>query len=176
MFLIKSDDNFLKIKCLSLLGQNGFHITQDQNSNYFETIIIKKHEKVVQVTMGKNNFDLNLPMTITNMYYEFKNLINKFNIYIGELVYSPEQGILSFHSIKLYLSDVHKIMFNEIILHKKSGVEKAYLYKQIWPKDKNFNYNKIDTHLSNLKRQIEDQLGLVVKLNSNKRVINLVID
>ena len=38
-----------------------------------------------------------------------------------------------------------------LILNKSSGVDKFELYKKIWPLDKDYQINKLDTHLSNLK-------------------------
>ena len=46
----------------------------------------------------------------------------------------------------------------------------------IWKKDKDVSINKLDTHLTNLKNQLKDDLGLKAKFKSREKMLTLSID
>ena len=76
---------------------------------------------------------------------------------------------------KCKLKEIHNIIFEKVILNKK-GVDKFSLYKTIWPSDKEIYLNKLDTHLSNLKNELKNQINYELKLNSSNNILKLMID
>ena len=63
-----------------------------------------------------------------------------------------------------------------LLLNHDSGVEKIELIKNIWPKDKEIFLNKLDTHLTNLKNQIYNDLNFDIKFSSKFGLLKLSIN
>ena len=63
-----------------------------------------------------------------------------------------------------------------LLLNLDNGVGKIELIKNIWPKDKDIFFNKLDTHLTNLKNQIYKDLNFDLKFSSNSGVLKLSIN
>jgi len=55
-------------------------------------------------------------------------------------------------------------------------MEKVDLYKNIWPKDKDYQMNKLDTHLTNLKNYIYEKIDLKLNFSSISGQIKLIIN
>ena len=73
------------------------------------------------------------------------------------------------------LSDIQNIILNTILLFKE-GVDKDHLYKKIWKRDKSIQINKLDTHLTNLKNKLKDDLDLNVNFHSHEKKLRLLVD
>ena len=73
------------------------------------------------------------------------------------------------------MSDIqNKILFNLIV--NRDGVNKEQLYKFIWPDDKEISINKLDTHLTNLKNLIFDELKFKINFKSLDKTLKLIIN
>ena len=59
------------------------------------------------------------------------------------------------------------------LLTSKDGIDKEILYKSIWKKDKSIYINKLDTHLTNLKKLKQD-LKLMSTFNHKKNLRLLI--
>ena len=75
----------------------------------------------------------------------------------------------------MLLSDIQNIILNNILL-SKDGVDKDLLYQRIWKRDKSIQINKLDTHLTNLKNKLNDELNLSVNFQSYEKKLRLMID
>ena len=56
------------------------------------------------------------------------------------------------------------------------GIDKEVLYKAIWKKDKSIYINKLDTHLTNLKKKLKLELDIKVNFQSHKKNLRLLIN
>ena len=63
-----------------------------------------------------------------------------------------------------------------LLLNTDSGIEKNELIKYIWPKDKEVFFNKLDTHLTNLKNQVSSDLNLDLNFSSKSGILKLSIN
>ena len=58
----------------------------------------------------------------------------------------------------------------------KEGIDKDYLYNLIWKRDKSIYINKLDTHLTNLKKKLNQELNLKINFQSLNKKLRLLID
>jgi len=65
-------------------------------------------------------------------------------------------------------------LFNLIV--NRDGVNKEHLYKFIWPDDKEISINKLDTHLTNLKNLIFDELKFKINFKSLDKTLKLIVN
>ena len=72
----------------------------------------------------------------------------------------------SYEKKSLILGNIHNLIFSALLLNLTSGVNKSQLYEIIWPNDKNFQINKLDTHLTNLKNLIKEKLGYQINFKT----------
>ena len=63
-----------------------------------------------------------------------------------------------------------------LLLNIEEGIEKTKLIKKIWPKDKDIFFNKLDTHLTNLKNQLQNDLNFNLKFSSKSGILKLGIN
>ena len=61
------------------------------------------------------------------------------------------------------------------LLKSKDGIDKDTLYQSIWKKDKSIYINKLDTHLTNLKK-LKQELDIKVNFQSQKKNLRLLIN
>lgn len=68
------------------------------------------------------------------------------------------------------------MILSHLLLSSINGVEKIELIKNIWPNDKDIFLNKLDTHLTNLKNQLADEIGFELNFSSKSGILKLCID
>ena len=74
------------------------------------------------------------------------------------------------------LSEIQNNIMIYLLLNLDNGIEKIELMKNIWPKDKDIFLNKLDTHLTNLKNQIYNDLNSEIKFSSKSGILKLSIN
>ena len=74
------------------------------------------------------------------------------------------------------MSEIQNKIMIYLFLNTDSGIEKIELIKSIWPKDKDVFLNKLDTHLTNLKNQILNDLNFDLKFSSKSGILKLSIN
>ena len=62
------------------------------------------------------------------------------------------------------------------LIVSQQGIEKDNLYNLIWTRDKSIYINKLDTHLTNLKKKLNQELNLKINFQSNNKTLRLLID
>ena len=55
----------------------------------------------------------------------------------------------------------------------QDGIDKKILYSIIWPNEKVIQLNKLDTHLTNLKKFLKEEIDYDVIFSSNKGIIKI---
>ena len=90
------------------------------------------------------------------------------------MAYVPVKQNLIYEKKSLVLGNIHNLIFSALLLHLKSGISKNNLYEMIWPGDKSYQINKLDTHLTNLKNLIIEKLGYQANFKTIEGKIHLI--
>lgn len=159
MFLLNSDDFFLKNSISLILHQKNIIHTLDKEKKYFFTLDIKKNHKILELRGSSKSLKIELPTTVNLIIKNIFNLFNGFKLDINGAQFFPLKQSLVYKNKETYLGNIHFIIFSQLILNKSDGLNKSELYKNIWPLDKEFQLNKLDTHLTNLKNHLNDKIN-----------------
>ena len=60
-----------------------------------------------------------------------------------------------------------------LLMSMENGISRKELYFHIWPNDKDIQINKLDTHLTNLKNYLLENLNLKLNIISQKNAVYL---
>ncbi len=176
MFLLKSDDEFTLKSISHLFNQREYYYTLDETKKYFSTIKIKKFEKELQIKSFQKISTLKIPVTFNVLSSTLSNLLHDHFIDIDNIKFYPFRQSLHYKDKNTNLGNIHFIIFSQLILSHPGTIEKVDLYKNIWPKDKDYQMNKLDTHLTNLKNYLDEKIDLKLNFSSNSGQIKLIIN
>ena len=95
---------------------------------------------------------------------------------LGKIKYRPIKQSLSLNNNHINLNFIHNVIMINLMLNLEIGVDKIFLYGLIWPNDKDIQINKLDTHITNLKNKIKNELKINLKIISNAGFLKLCID
>lgn len=174
MIIIESEDLFLNRSINSLLQQKDLLINENKKNN--EVIIsLKHHETKLFATLNNKTFNFSLPMNINSFLGKIIEELFLFKILFNHIEYFPYQRAISFNQKKTYLTDIQNKIVN-FLFKNENGIDKYELYRLIWNKDAEVSMNKLDTHLTNLKNQINNDLNLNFIFQSNNKILKLIIN
>ncbi len=176
MFFIKSNDRLLLNTIINVLNQKALYFTDNNKTNSFATISISSDEKSFFIEIGNEKESVTTPFTTTKLFEKIDSILIKIEIFFHELIYIPIKQNLTYRNKSLVLGNIHNLIFSTLLLHQKSGVNKSLLYEKIWPNDKDFHINKLDTHLTNLKNLINEKLILQINFKTIDGKIYLISD
>lgn len=159
MFFLKSNDNFLLNSIVNVLNQKSSIFNINNATNSFATLSISSNESSLFIETGNYKKNIFKPLSFTKLFEEIDSILTKININFNDLSFSPVKQNLIYEKKSLILGNIHNLIFSALMLHTKSGISKVSLYEMIWPEDKNYQINKLDTHLTNLKNLIKQKLG-----------------
>tara|TARA_Y200000002_G_scaffold301088_1_gene256179 strand:- start:1129 stop:1653 length:525 start_codon:yes stop_codon:yes gene_type:complete len=174
--LIKLDcDNYLVKQTLTdYLEKKNFSLVSE-NEIYFTKIKVCETEKNICLTIDDLKKEISLPVDLNLLSSEILKTIADVSLSISNYQYFPFQRLVKNSKKKSLLSDIQNIILNTILLCKE-GIDKDHLYKKIWKRDKSIQINKLDTHLTNLKNKLKDDLDLNVNFHSHEKKLRLLID
>ena len=175
MFLLKSDDEFILKSISHLFKQRDYYHTLDEGKKYFFTVKIKKFEKEIQIKSLQKVSNLKIPVTFNVLVGTLSKLFQDYSIDINIIKFYPFRQSLHYKDKHANLGNIHYIIFSQLILSYPDTIEKVDLYKNIWPKDKNYQMNKLDTHLTNLKNYLDENIDLKLNFSSISGKIKLII-
>lgn len=173
MYLIKSDSQFLFKKLSELFLQKGFNY--QNNYNYGEICFSLKQEKII-IEFKKIRKTLKLPEKFDNVFIETQNLLQDNELILNNLSYNPIKETLAYQGYKIKLRNTHNLIIKEAFINKTKGIDKLSLYRSIWPSDVDFQVNKLDTHLTNLKNLLRKELDYNFHFKSNRGIITFLIN
>ena len=176
MFLLQSDDEFTLKSISHLFNQREYYFTLDESKKYFFTIKIKKFEKELQIKCFQKISTLKIPVTFNVLSTTLSKLLHDHSIDIDSIKFYPFRQSLHYKNKDTNLGNIHFIIFSQLILNHPDTIEKLNLYKNIWPKDKEYQMNKLDTHLTNLKNYLDEKIDLKLNFSSNSGKIKLIIN
>jgi len=171
-----SDDNWLLDKVLNLMAQQGLRLSNNSDPKSFLNISFKNSLDIIDVRCGKEIIKFNKPVNFFEMYSKIVHLSLEVCIEFHELKYFPFKSCISNHSSKTYLGEKHNSILSLLLIYENKGINKFDLYKNIWPEDVEIQINKLDTHLTNLKKLLDTELNYNLKSKSVKNNLKLIID
>ena len=176
MFYLKSNDDLLLDTIIYVLNQKNTIFTDINDINSFATISVSSNENTFLIETDNEKISITKPFVFTKLFEEISSILAKIEIYFNDLTYIPVKQILNYLDKSLVLGDIHNLIFSTLLLHLKSGVNKSFLYELIWPNDKNFQINKLDTHLTNLKNLINEKLEYQINFKTIDGKIYLIFN
>tara|TARA_B100001057_G_scaffold360221_1_gene362519 strand:+ start:4269 stop:4799 length:531 start_codon:yes stop_codon:yes gene_type:complete len=152
-----------------------FFASDDQK---YQTVIeISDFDKTINLDINGKKIDIPLPLNINFLTSQILKNIIETNLQIGNGIYFPYQRVIYNYnkSKKSLLSDIQNIIITNLLM-SNDGIEKELLYKAIWKKDKTIFINKLDTHLTNLKKKLSQEVGIKTNFQSHSKILRLIIN
>jgi len=174
MFLIASKDEFLLGHIANLFKQKNICITHDIKQKYFLSINCEISNKTLFISFNKKQIQYNLPILFEEVVYKLLQELSKFEYNFNNLIYNPINQTVGLNNKIIKLKSFHNIIIKELILNKDLGVKKNVIYSKLWPNDKLLLINKLDTHLTNLKNFLKEELNFDLKFSSIAGQIKLI--
>ena len=174
MIKIDCNNKLLLNTVKSYLSQKDY-IFSTNNEKHQILIKIINTDKIITLEINGEKIELMLPVDINTLITQILKKILDTNFLLGDCKYFPYQRIISSSKRKSLLSDIQNIIITNLIL-TDVGIDKESLYKKIWKRDKSIFINKLDTHLTNLKNQIYNDLNFEIKFSSKSGILKLSIN
>mgnify|MGYP001258763800 CR=1 FL=1 len=145
------------------------------NNNYQIVINIEDNEKDINVDINGYKTGISLPIDINYLNSEILKKIIDINFPLGDYKYFPYKRVICYQNKKSLLSDIQNLIISNLVNYQ-DGIDKDYLYNLIWKRDKSIYINKLDTHLTNLKKKLNQELNLKVNFQSHNKKLQLLIN
>ncbi len=172
MIKLISDNKLLYNTLSNYLLQKNLLLS---NNNHQVLIEIKEKENVINLNINGHITAIPLPIDINFVSSTILKKIIDINFPIADHKYFPYQRVICSKNKKSLLSDIQNLIISNLIINQK-GIEKDYLYNLIWKRDKLVHINKLDTHLTNLKKKLKQELDLKINFQSQNKTLRLLID
>jgi len=176
MFLLDSNDPLMIHTISSILQQKEIVHTLDQKRKYFFKIEIIKNLKHIELRGFSKILKLNIPTSINSLIKNIYNLSSDFTLDINAAKFYPLKQSLVYRDKETYLGNIHFVIFSQLLLYRDNGVDKIELYKEIWPQDKEYQFNKLDTHLTNLKNHLKEKLNFDLLFSTRSGLIYIRVN
>lgn len=174
--MIKLDcNNYLIKDTLTNYLENKNFLLTSENEGYFTVIKIYEKEKSINLIINDFKKEISLPVDLNLLSSEIYKSIVDVSLQISNYKYFPYQRLVESSNKRSLLSDIQNIILNSILISKE-GVDKDTLYRKIWKRDKSIQINKLDTHLTNLKNKLYDELNLSINFQSNEKKLRLLVN
>ena len=174
MIKITCNDELFYSTIINLLVRKNF-VSEKNVDKFFATINIVVKNNNIYLECEDKQENLSLPIEVNLFLGQILRIISDIKISKDEYDYFPYQRVLIRDSKKSLLSDIQNIIFSNLVI-SKSGINKDNLYSLIWKKDKDISMNKLDTHLTNLKNQLKNDLGITANFQSQDKTLRLLIN
>lgn len=157
--------DFLFNSLENLLSQ--FEITDKISIEKLEANISNDNKTdTLNILFNKKELKFKLPVKVDDILRELLFYQSQAEFKLGPLLFNPSKQLLISEDLQVILRHSHNKMLNEIMINKKKGISKSKLYEKLWPKDVNIQMNKLDTHLTNLKKVIYESFNYEVMLKT----------
>ena len=150
-------------------------LLSSSNANHKTIINIQDNEKDINIYINGYKTELPIPIDINLLNSKILEKIIEVNFPLGDYKYFPYKRVISYKNKKSLLSDIQNLIISNLIVSQQ-GIEKDNLYNLIWTRDKSIYINKLDTHLTNLKKKLNQELNLKINFQSNNKTLRLLID
>ncbi len=145
------------------------------NKSYQIVIDIEDNERAINININGHKTEMALPIDINFLNSQILKKIVDINFSLGDYKYFPFRRVISYQNKKSLLSDIQNLIISNLIISQE-GIDKDNLYKLIWKRDKTIYINKLDTHLTNLKKKLHLELNMKINFQSYNKRLRLLID
>ena len=173
MFLIQFNEKYYEKYFIDVLQQSKIPIIFDEKEKYFSKIEIIQQSKEIIIKNNQTSLKLAMPCLVENFFSNLMNIFLDFKVNFQNSHFYPINNLVIFQNQKIVLGDIHNKILTSLILYKTTGIDKFDLYKKIWPLDKDYQINKLDTHLSNFKNILMSNIKFEIQFSSSKGIIKL---
>ncbi len=173
MFKFSSNCNFTKKNIISLLNQKGLMTTYDQKNKDFFHLKISLSDKSLEINIDKDNFSFSLPFEFHYFFSVLMKKLNNVSLNYPNFIYFPFKQTIIADNNEATLRNTHNTIMKNLLLSKENGISRKELYFYLWPNDKDIQINKLDTHLTNLKNYLLENLNLKLNIISQKNFVYL---
>ena len=146
---------------LSLRKDHNFSLKIDFKDNYLK-FSINNYNKKNKVPITFQNLKNNIFDAMSTVKFEFKSFS-----------YYPYLGIIQNSNMSVKLSENYNIILSNLF-DNEDGIKKEKLYSCLWPSNKEYTINKLDTHLTNLKNFLKQNCSLDFQFKSQKGLLKLI--
>ena len=171
--LVCNNQLFYKTISNYLLQKNI--IITSTNQKHQIVIDIKENQNVSKININGYKAEISLPIDINVLNSQILKKIIDINYPLGIYKYFPYKRVISSQEKKSLLSDIQSLIITNLLMNQE-GIDKDNLYNSIWKRDKQIYINKLDTHLTNLKKKLNQELNLKINFQSNNKKLRLLID
>lgn len=176
MFLVSSNNDIFQQTLMSSLLQKNLQVTTVPTEPNFAHIEYLIHDADIHIKVHEKITKLRKPCRFDDIFSQTMILLSGLVIAIDHFSYSPiKQNIIYKNKISK-LNDIHNKIFSSLVIYLEMGVEKNFLYEKIWPKDKEMQINKLDTHLTNIKNKLIEDLDCKFNIITVAGKIKLVVN
>ena len=168
-------DNPLIYRTISSYLSHKNILISSKNDVHQIVIKIYENEKYIYIDIDEDKIELSLPVDINTVASQVLKKLIDLHFSIDGFKYYPFQRLIGNKNKKSLLSDIQNIIMTTLLTSKK-GVDKDDLYQSIWRKDKSVYINKLDTHLTNLKKKLKQELNIKINFQSQKKNLRLLIN
>lgn len=172
---INSKDNFLKNKVEELFYHENVTLYFVENTAPLNVNLISNDNGSIYFTSAfARSEEIKTPTNFQKINSILVKLLDNFFFKLEDFNYFPLRSEILNDRKSLILGDIqNKILSN--LLFAKNGILKKNLYPIIWPNEKTYFVNKIDTHLTNLKNNLNDQLALKINFLSSDGLLKIIL-
>tara|TARA_B100001057_G_scaffold68866_1_gene62644 strand:+ start:329 stop:781 length:453 start_codon:yes stop_codon:yes gene_type:complete len=150
-------------------------LTDDEEKFVFKKIYIENLTDNVMISSDEIKINIKKPIIYNNLHSNLFSLLSNTFFKFNNFIYYPLLQKIESQNTNIKLTYTHSIILNNLLLNKL-GTEKLDLYKILWPKDKNIQLNKLDTHLTNLKNLFEKEFKYNLNYFSKQSILKILID
>ena len=164
---LNKNTNFLYSSLEDLLSQ--FKITDKIHIDSLEAnISIENKSDILNILFNKKELKFKLPVKVDDIVSEILFYQSQTEFKLGPLLFNPSKQLLISKDSQITLRHSHNKMLSEIMTNTENGLSKLILYERLWPNDVDIQMNKLDTHLTNLKKVIHENFNYEIVLKTVK--------
>ncbi len=176
MINIICHDDFLNKSIVSLIDQKKFFLKKNYSNKFFFQLKFFQEEDYLYCSIDDEKIKFKLPGSFDEIFEKIFDFVSNKYIHLNNFKYYPFKQLMKDDKKNTLFSEIQNKIMIHLLLNLDKGVEKIELIKNIWPKDKDIFLNKLDTHLTNLKNQIYNDLSFDLKFSSNSGILKLRIN
>ena len=176
MISIKCDDKFLEKNIISLLEQKNFFFKKKYLDKYFFQLNFYQEDKTLNFSIDDDEIKINLPKNYNDLFQKIFDFVSNRSVLVKNFKYYPFKQLMKKEDKISFLSDIQNEIMIHLLLNLSNGIDKFELIKNIWPNDKDIFFNKLDTHLTNLKNQLLSDINFKLKFSSKSSLLKLSIN
>ena len=144
-------NQFIEKTISNLFNQQDPNLISKKTDPSFLCIKIEIINNDLKLSYNNDFRNIRCPVQFNDIFKELYNLAVNHEYFIKKISYYPFRQSLKYQSHSHHLNYINNSILKNLCLYQKTGISKFDLYKKIWPSDKDYSINKLDTHLTNLK-------------------------